>query len=438
MKNKIYIKEFTKYTSFNIIAMLSVSCYILADTFFISFALGAYGLAALNFAVPVFGFILGAGLMLGIGGATRYNIKKSQKDDRSANRAFTNTILLMLGCIAFFVICGLFFSHGIARAVGANNEVFEMSRVYLQVILLFAPVLMLNTVLTCFIRNDGAPRLAMIAMVSNSFANILFDYVFIIRMELEMFGAALATGLATITSLIMFLFYFIQKRNGFHIIRCKLTGKSIIQIVGVGLPAFITELSVSVVMITFNIIILRTSGNIGVAAFGVIANILIVVISIYNGIAQGTQPLISRYYGKGDSRLVGLMLRYALMLMTGISVVVYLVIFFRADQIASIFNSEQNFYFQQLATRGLRIYFVGGIFVGFNMILSTFFAAIENVRPAHLISLLRGFIIILPMVFLLSHLGGITGVWLSFPVTELMVCVVGIFLYIKMRRTLVS
>ena len=438
MKTRIYIKEFTKYTSFNIIAMLSVSCYILADTFFISFALGSYGLAALNFAVPVFGFILGAGLMLGIGGATRYNIRKSQKDDRSANQVFTNTIVLMLGCIVFFVICGLFFSHGIARAVGANNEVFEMSRIYLQVILLFAPVLMTNTVLTCFIRNDGAPKLAMIAMVSNSFANIFFDYVFIIQMELEMFGAALATGLATITSLIMFLFYFIQKRNGFHMIRCELAGKSIVQIVVVGLPAFITELSVSVVMITFNIIILGTSGNVGVAAFGVIANILIVVISIYNGIAQGTQPLISRYYGKRDFRVVKLMLGYALILMTGVSVVVYLVIFFGADQIANIFNREQNLYFQQLATNGLRIYFVGGIFVGFNIILTTFFASIENVRPAHMISLLRGFVVILPMVFLLSYLGGITGVWLSFPVTELMVSIVGTFLYTRMKKMTLS
>jgi putative MATE family efflux protein len=434
LKNKVYIKEFAKYTSFNIVAMISVSCYILADTFFISLAMGAYGLAALNFAIPIFGIVLGSGLMLGIGGATRFNIKKNQKDVVGGNQAFTNTIFLMIGFILFFVICGLFFTHEIARIVGANDVVFEMSRIYLQVILLFSPVLMTNTVLGSFIRNDGAPKLAMIAMASTSLANILLDYVFIIWLEMGMFGAALATGLAAIVGLIIFSIYFMKKRNGFHLIRCKLTKSSVIGIFGVGLPAFITELSVSVVMITFNIIILRTSGNIGVAAFGVIANILIVVMSIYNGIAQGTQPLISRYYGMGDSRLVKLMLRYALILMVGVSAVVYSGIFIGANQIVGIFNSEQNIYFQYLAVNGLRIYFAGVIFVGFNIILATYFASIENVPPAHGISLLRGFVVILPMVFLLSHLGGITGIWLSFPMTELIVSVIGCILYFFVKR----
>jgi putative MATE family efflux protein len=435
LKNKIYIKEFAKYTSFNIVAMISVSGYILADTFFISLAMGTYGLAALNFAIPIFGLVLGSGLMLGIGGATKYNIKKSQDNHTSANKYFTNTIILMIIWIIFFVICGLFFSRGITSLVGANDQIFELSRIYLQVILLFSPVLMINTVLGCFIRNDGAPKLAMIAMASNSLANILLDYIFIIRMELGMFGGALATGLATFTSLFIFLFYFMKKRNGFHLIPCKLLGKSIMEILGIGLPTFITEISVSVVMVTFNIIILRTSGNVGVAAFGVIANILIVVISIYNGIAQGTQPLISKHYGKGNIRLVHLMLSCALILMAGITVIVYLSIFFGAYQIASIFNSEQNLYFQQLAVNGLRLYFTGGIFVGFNIILITYFASTQNVRPAHIISILRGFVVILPMVFLLSYLGGITGVWLSFPLAELLVCLIGCVLYKYYRKS---
>jgi putative MATE family efflux protein len=434
LKNKKYIKEFTKYTSSNIIGMMSVSCYILADTFFVSRAMGAYGLAALNFGIPAFGFVQGVGFMLGIGGATLYNIKKNQGDDKGANQVFTNTILLMLGFILFFVICGQFFSNSITRLLGTDDAIFEMTRTYVHVILLFAPIMMTNMVIGCFMRNDGAPRLAMVAMAGNNMANILLDYVFLIRMELEMLGAAMASGLATLVSLFMFFIYFLMKKNGFHLIRCRLTRETTRRIFGVGLPAFVTEISVSVVMITFNIIILRLSGNIGVAAFGVIANIFIVVISIYNGLGGGTQPLISKYHGRGEPELVQLMLRYALLLVVGISTTVYLGLFFGANQIVGIFNSEQNPFFQQLAVSGLRIYFAGVVFVGFNIVLTTYFASIENVRPAHWISILRGLVVILPMVFLLSHLGGITGVWLSFPLAELIVSGIGCLMYAHYRK----
>jgi putative MATE family efflux protein len=434
LKNQKYVKEFTKYTSSNIIAMLFVSSYILADTFFISWAMGAYGLAALNFGVPAFGFVQGSGFMLGIGGATLYNIKKNQGDDKGANQVFTNTILLMLGFILFFVVAGQFFSPNITRLLGTDEAIFEMTRIYVQVILLFAPVMMTNMVLGCFMRNDGAPRLAMFAMAGNNMANILLDYVFLIRMELGMLGGALASGLATFVSLFMFLIYFLMKKNGFHLIRCKPTIKSTKGIFAVGFPAFITEASVSVVMITFNIIILSISGNVGVAAFGVIANIFIVVIAIYNGLAGGVQPLISKYHGRNESKYVHLMLRYALLLVVSISATVYLGLFFGANPIVGIFNSEQNPYFQQLAVSGLRIYFAGIVFVGFNIVLTTYFASIENVRPAHGISLLRGFIVILPMVFLLSQLGGITGVWLSFPLAELVVSGIGCVMFAYYRK----
>ena len=435
LKNKTHIKEFAKYTSFNIIAMLSVSCYIIVDTFFISYALGTYGLAALNFSIPVFGFLFGTGLMLGIGGATRYTIKKSQGDHDGANRSFTNTIILSLGFIALLFICGSFFSSHIARLLGANDAVFEMSRIYIQVILLFSPILMTNTILGCFIRNDGAPKLAMLAMASNSLGNIVLDYIFIFRLDMEMFGAALATGLSAILSLIIFFFYFLMKKNGFFLVPCKLRFQSAKRILEIGYPAFLTEISISIVMITFNWIILGISGNIGVAAFGVIANILIVLIAIFNGIGQGTQPLFSRYYGKKDARLVRLMLKYAFFLMAAVSITFYLCILLLANPIAGIFNSEQNLLFQSLAVDGMRIYFSGTIFVGFNIIMMTYFAAIEKIRPAHTISYLRGFIIILPMVFLLSQIGGITGIWISFPITEFIVAAIALVLHLHNQKS---
>ena len=431
-----HLKEFAKYTSLNIIAMVSVSCYILADTFFISLGLGSYGLAALNFAIPIWGIIFGCSLMLGIGGATKYTILHSQNDIAGANRVFTNTVALMFGFAMVFVLSGIFFAGRITTVFGAapGSDVFLMSKTYLQILLVFSPIMMANSVLVCFVRNDGAPKFAMIVMAVISFVNIGLDYVFIIHQEMGMFGAALATGLANVTGLLVLSTYFIRRRNGFKLIRCKISKILSFEIFTIGLPSFITEVSVSVVMVVFNVIIWGLSGNIGVAAYGVIANILIVIIAIYNGIAQGIQPLISKYYGNGNMVATKQILSYALALVLGISAAVYVVVFFGAGQIASIFNSEQNEVLQSLAVSGMRIYFVGVVFAGLNIVISMYFTSVNNPRPAHIISILRGFVVILPLVFLLSTLGGITGVWSTFPVTELIVCGVGYILYKKYRR----
>ena len=410
------LKEFARYTSFNILAMLSFSVYILADTFFISLALGASGLAALNFAIPIYGFVYGTGLMLGLGGATKYSISKSTS-------AFTHTILAMAFFSVIFLIGGLFFTSEITRAFGAGTdyEIFQMTSVYLNVILLFSPVFLLNYVIICFVRNDGAPQLSMIAMVSGSFSNILLDYIFLFILDMGMFGAALATGFSAIIGLVIMLSFFVKKKNNFYLKKCTLSIRIFGSIFSTGLPTLVAELSFGLVMIIFNIIIFGISGNVGVAAFGIIANIALVVIAVYNGLAQGIQPLLSKYYGNGNILEVKLVLRYALILTTTLSVVIYAGVFFWAPQIIAIFNSEGVLALLYLAETGIRIYFIACLFIGLNIVMSIYFTSTGNPSPAHKISVLCGFLVIIPMVFLLSFVGGIIGVWMALPVTELIV-----------------
>jgi len=428
------MREFAKYTLLNVIAMISLSCYILADTFFISWQLGAYGLAALNFAVPVFGIVFGVGMMLGIGGATKYAILKSQNDNVAANKVFTNTAIITAVFAVIFTICGVLFVNFIARAFGASGEVLKMTRAYLRVILLFSPVFLVGNMLICFTRNDGSPKLAMVAMLCSSLLNIAFDYLFIVMLDMGMFGAALATGLAHTIGLMVISSYVISGRNGFSLARIAVSWKVVRNIFATGMPLFISEVSISVVMIVFNIIMFGLEGNIGVAAFGVIANILIVIVSIYNGIAQGVQPLISKYHGAQNSAMVRRILRYALVLVAGASIAIYAGVFFGANWIAEIFNAEQNALLQSLAVSGMRVYFAGIIFAGFNIVMAIYFTSTENPRPAHVISVLRGFVVILPLVFVLAQLGGVAGVWFAFPVAELVVSGVAYAIILFSRR----
>ncbi len=414
--------------------MIGLSCYILADTFFVSKGLGTNGLTALNLAIPIYSFIHGSGLMIGMGGGTKYSIQKSQGKDKVANSIFSHVVAIAAVFAAVFVLIGLFFSGNIVTLLGADETVYQMTKTYLQVILLFAPAFLMNNVLLCFVRNDGAPQLSMTAMITGSLSNIILDYVFIFPCQMGIFGAVFATGLAPIISMLILSSHFIKKKNQFHWIKCRLERRMAASICSSGIPSLITELSSGIVIIVFNSIILGLEGNVGVAAYGVIANLSLVIIAIYTGIAQGIQPIMSRNYGVGNHRNIQLILRYALITMLILSVLVYMGVFLGAEQIAAIFNSERNELLQTIAVEGLKLYFIACPFAGFNIIISIYFTSTEYPIPANIISILRGFFVIIPMAFLLSSIAQITGVWCAFPATELLVTIVGVIFFVMSKK----
>lgn len=429
MKQNTFLKEFIKYVTLNICGMIGLSCYILADTFFIAKGLGANGLAALNLAIPIYSFVHGSGLMFGMGGATKYSVYRGQKDFKNANRVYSNTIYIMTISVIIFMLTGIFFHEKLALLLGANNEIFNMTKTYLQVILLFSPALIFNDSLLCFVRNDNNPRLAMIAMITGSLSNIILDYIFIFPLNMGIFGAVFATGLAPVISLCILSKHWISGQNQFHLEKTKRPLKFTGNIISLGIPSLITEVASGIVMIIFNAVILKLQGNIGVAAYGIVANLSLVVTSIYTGIAQGTQPILSKFYGYGDKKSIKITLKYAIRLMLLISVFIYLLFLVTAKPIVEIFNSEHNIQLQQIAQAGLKLYFTAVPFVGFNIIISTYFASTERALPAQIVSLARGFIIIIPMALLMSFLFKMTGVWLSYPFTECIAALIGGMLY---------
>lgn len=432
-KNRILL-DFIKYVFMNVCGMIGLSCYILADTFFVSRGLGTSGLAALNIAIPIYSFIHGAGLMLGAGGATRYTIAKSQNKHNIANGIFTTTIIFTILFALVFVAGGIFFSDQITVLLGADAQIFDMTNIYIKVIMIFSPAFMLNDIFINFVRNDGAPGLSMAGMLIGSFANIIFDYILIFPFQLGIFGAVLATGFAPIISMGILLRHKIQKKNEFHFSATCLHLRQILKTMSLGVPSLITELSSGLVIIIFNIIILALSGNIGVAAYGVIANLSLVVVAIYTGIGQGIQPIISREYGRGDMKNTHQILKYAIVSTIVLSILIYGIMFFFADPITRIFNSENNMELQKMAVEGLKLYFLAVIFVGFNIVLTVYFTSIEKPMPAQVISLLRGLIIIIPMAYILAALLKMTGVWLAFPVTEALVFVIAIAVYVRSKK----
>ena len=171
-------------------------------------------------------------------------------------------------------------------------------------------------------------------------------------------------------------------------------------------------------LIVFNLVILRLSGNIGVAAYSVVANLSLVVISIFTGIVQGLQPLVSSSYGRAQHPELRRLLRYAVLLAVVLAALVYLVTCLFSDGLVAIFNREADPQLAALAKDGLLLYFAGFLFAGFNIVTSAYLSAVAQPRPAFAVCILRGCVAILPAVFALAALWGMNGVWLSFPCAE--------------------
>ncbi|MFR9216168.1 MAG: MATE family efflux transporter [Ruthenibacterium sp.] len=434
MNERHMLRVFAKYTLMSVGGMLANSCYILADTFFVAQGLGTQGLAALNLAIPAYNFIYGTGLLLGMGGATRYAVCKSRGDARGADTAFTHALYLAALCAAAGAALGASGSGRLAALLGASGEVTAMAHTYLRVMLLFSPAFIFNAVLVCFVRNDGQPRLAMLSTVIGSFSNIVLDYIFIFPCGMGIFGAVLATGLAPVLGIALLLPHWFSAHRGFHARRLRPRAGEAGAIAWLGLPALLAQLSSGVVMITFNSIILRLEGSTGVAAYGVVANISLVAAAIYTGLGQGMQPLASRAWGEGSARAAHRLLHWAMAAVLGISAALSLGLFVFARPVAQAFNSENDAALLRIAVQGLRLYFSGAVFMGANIVFCTYFPAVEHALPAQVLSLLRGFILLVPLAFAMAAVWGMTGVWLAVPAAEAACTALGCALYARSRR----
>ena len=423
---------FLKYVSANVLGMIGYSCYILADTFFIARGIGADALAALNLVLPAYSLMNGTGLMIGMGAASRYPISSTKPEGTLHRTIFTQALYLAAFAAVIFSSGGIFLPDRIAAVLGANADTIGYATDYIRILLIFSPLFLGNNLLLSFVRNDGAPRLSMTGMIVGSLTNIVLDYVFIYPLGMGMTGAALATATAPVVSMLIMSVHFIKKRNHFRPVRTRLSLVRWGDICTLGVSSLVTELSSGVVIIVFNYLILGLNGNTGVAAYGILANIALVLVSIYTGIGQGVQPIVSRYAGKDGEEQRRSLRRYALITSLSFALLSYLLIAVFAVPLAELFNREHDPILTDIASNGMRIYFVSLFFSGINIVAAAFLSSADRPKQAFVVSILRGFVLIIPVAWILSVLFGLTGIWMAVPVTEAIVCALAlIFLFRK-------
>lgn len=412
-------KLFAKYVSQNILGMVGISLYILADTFFIAQGVGADGITALNLVLPIYSVIFAIGSMIGVGASIRFAVAKS-RGDRDADSYFMNAILCSAILGLLLSLAGFFLPGRIVALMGGDAAIVEVGSIYTKIFMTLTPFFMWNSICNAFVRNDGAPTVAMLATLLSSLFNIVADYVLMFPFGLGMAGAALATACSPVVGIMICCIHFFSKRNTISFRPVRPSLRRLWYSCQVGVSAFTGEISSGVTTTVFNFLILGLVGNTGVAAYGVVANIAIVAVSAFNGVANGSQPLISGFFGKGEREKVQRILKYGMITALALAVLLIGAIYLWTEPIAAIFNREQDPVLAAYAQRGLRLYFLGFLFAGINILGTGALSAVESAREAFAASILRGFGAILVCAFGLSALLGLTGVWLAFPAAELL------------------
>ena len=420
-------KQFFKYVSQNIFGLLGTSCYILADTYFIAQAAGTDGVTLLNLCLPIYNLIFAFGSMVGLGAATRYAILRAQGDAR-AQRYFSNAIFSVCILAVPFMLVGIFRPDGLLRLMGGDADIVALGMNYARIFLMFTPFFMCNYVVASFVRNDGDPSLAMVATLSGSLFNVVFDYIFIFPMGLGLPGAALATAISPILSIAVCSAHFIKKSNTITFVRKAPSVRLLAQSCQLGISGFVGELSSGVTTTVFNFLLLRLAGNVAVAAYGVVANFALVATAIFNGVAQGAQPLVSQCYGKNEMAGARKLLLLGCGTALGLAALLYGVVFGYTDALTALFNSENSALMAEFAHSGMRIYFVGYFFAGCNIVAAGYLGAVNRPAEASITSLCRGMVAIVVCSLVLSALFGMNGVWAAFPVSEAITLALTVFL----------
>lgn len=420
-------KSLYQYIAPNILAMVGMSCYILADTFFIATSQGTNGITALNLALPIYGLIFAIGSMIGTGSAIRYTLAKAT-GQQEAKKYFSNALIWDAIVSVIFIAAGLFFPGQVMRVMGADAVIEAIGIPYIRIVLCFTPFFMMNYAFTAFVRNDNAPHIAMAATLLSSLFNIVFDYVFMFPLGMGMTGAALATAVSPIVSILICMVHYLSPKSNvsFHFMVPSV--KMLISSCSLGVVAFVGEIASAVTTMVFNFVLLGLDGNTAVAAYGVIANTALVGTAIFNGVSQGLQPLASEAHARGEEHEKHQILVKSIV--TGIALAIVLIagVCFFASDITSAFNSEHSAQLAAYAIPGIRIYFIGFFAAGINIICAGFLSATDHAKESSIVAISRGIIAIIIFALVLPTFLGITGVWLAFPAAEAVTLLLAIFM----------
>lgn len=427
-KDKIS-KIFWLYAIPSILTMVAQSTAMVVDSIFVGHYVGPQGLSAITLFFPLVGIFIGIGTMFAIGGTTLAGIELGKGNKEKSNNLFNTIFFLLTG---FSIIGTIAVYFGIVPMVKLlNTETVLQTYVleYGQTISMFFVFFILNFALSFFLKLDGKPLLVVIIMVSGTVINIILDYLLVYKFSMGLRGAALATGASQLIPWSLLMFNVIFKSN-WKFRRPKFHFDELKMIVFNGSSEFLTNMTVSITGIIFNMIIISRIGVIGLAGFAVCQQIVSIAGSLGYGFAESCSAAISYNFGAEQLDRVKTLLRYTLKANLIGGFVLFIIAFFFGEQLSSIFVKDHETI--QAATEILKYYGVSFIFVGMNITFATFYTAVNDPLSSAGISFYRSFVGILLGLMILPLTFGDSGIWMSIIFVEITTFLIGLILIKKL------
>ncbi len=402
--------DYFRYLIPTLVGQIAHSFYCMADVFFVGATVGSNGLAALNVALPIFTLYSAFSIMVGVGTATTVSVLAGQRDTENSNRVFTQSMVLLGAVGLLLTLLTSVFIRQVARLFGATDLIIDGVVAYMRPINALAFVYIFSGALGVIVRADGNPKLVMVAGTCGNLCNIFLDYLFIMVLGMGVFGAGLATILGHCVTVSLLALHFLLRAGQLRFVRHFFSPAFCRRVLQNGVGSSILELSAGFIVLLFNLVLLRVSGENAVAIFSVLSNIAYVGKGMFNGMAQAAQPIISTSYGAGRFDKVRLVNRYAMLTAAVFSTLIYGALLLFPAQIIGIFVEPSLI---PAGSRALSLYFLSFPFTGLNTVMMYYFQSLERVKYTSLIAILRGVVFISGALLLFSTLWGETGVWLA-------------------------
>lgn len=424
-----------KYSIPAIVAMVLTSMVTVVDGFFISSYIGEEALASMNLGIPILYIFLAVGIMIGVGGVSIAGRRLGEQLIEKSINVFNQTVVTGVVAFVSLALIVALLIRPLVTIVGLDNHVVEIMLSYYRIMIWVYPFLVLNIVYGMFLRGEGKHSLFMFNTIITTFLNILLDYILIVRFNMGLQGAAMASGVAVLTGTIIMTGYFLSKKTLFSFKKFTFEKSDLKETLYNGSSELIGQLSLSITMLFMNYVILKRLGLMGVASMSIIGYSRYIIEMIIIGFGQGISPMISYSYG-AEAFDVGEKLRkQTSKLVLGLGIVSCLALFIGGHVYGSIFTDDPKLI--EMIAFGMKLFSLSFLFMGYNIISSFYFTGNGYAKESIIISSLRGLIILSFNIFVLPILFGNVGIWLIAVATEGLTLLVTLKLINKTKRKMV-
>lgn len=427
-------KKLLRFTLPSICMMIFTSLYSVVDGYFVSNFAGKSAFTAVNFIMP-FLMILGTfGFMFGTGGSALISKTLGEGKQKKANSLFSLIVYTSAITGVILAVFGIIFVRPIAVALGAEGEMLENCVIYGRIILAVLPAYMLQFEFQSFFVIAEKPNLGLAVTIASGLSNIVLDALLVAVFNLGLVGAAMATAISQCVGGIIPLIYFARRKGDtLKLGRAEYDGKALIKTCTNGSSELMSNISVSIVSMLYNMQLMKYAGENGVAAYGVLMYVNFIFLAIFVGYSVGTAPVIGYNYGADNHAEQKNLMKKGLTIVAVCSVLMFIASELLAKPLSVMFVGYDK-ELMNLALRGFVIYSFSFLFAGFAVFASSVFTALNNGLVSAAISFLRTLVFQVAAVMIFPLLLGIDGIWASISAAELTAAVVAGVLLIKYRK----